>query len=157
MSATRHEGDGTTPVGSFGIAPTMYGNAPDPGVRFRYHRLVCGDWWNEDPTSATYNSFQHVPCGRRPAFWNGSEGMWQQTRAYAHVAVVEFNMRPAVPGRGSGIFLHVRTDRATNGCVSLARADLTRVLRWLRPAAKPRIVIGTRAEVRAPITQSISG
>ncbi len=123
LSASRREGDGTTPVGSFGIAPTMYGNAPDPGVRFRYHRLVCGDWWNEDPASPTYNSFQHVPCGRRPAFWNGSEGMWQQTHAYAHVAVVEFNMGPVVPGRGSGIFLHVSTGRTTNGCVSLARAD----------------------------------
>lgn len=132
----------------------MYGNAPDPGVRFRYHRLVCGDWWNEDPASPTYNSFQHVPCGRRPAFWNGSEGMWQQTHAYAHVAVVEFNMGPVVSGRGSGIFLHVSTGRTTNGCVSLARADLVRVLRWLRPAARPRIVIGTRGEVRAPITQS---
>jgi L,D-peptidoglycan transpeptidase YkuD (ErfK/YbiS/YcfS/YnhG family) len=154
LSANRREGDGTTPVGSFRIAPTMYGNAADPGVRFRYHRLVCGDWWNEDPASPTYNSFQHVACGRRPAFWNGSEGMWQQPHAYAHVAVVEFNMRPVVPGRGSGIFLHVSTGRATNGCISLARGDLVRVLRWIRPAAAPRIVIGTRTEVRVPTTRS---
>ena len=150
LSANRREGDGTTPIGSFGIAPTLYGNAPDPGVRFRYHRLVCGDWWNEDPSSRTYNSFRHVACGTRPSFWNGSEGMWQQPRAYAHLAVVEYNMRPVVPGRGSGIFLHVQTGRATNGCVSLGRGDLVRMLRWLDPVAEPRIVIGTRSEVRAP-------
>ena len=152
LSANRREGDGTTPVGSFGIAPTMYGTSADPGVRFRYHRLVCGDWWNEDPSSATYNTFQHVACGTRPAFWNGSEGMWQSPRAYAHLAVVEFNMRPVVPGRGSGIFVHVQTGRATNGCISLRRPDLVRVLRWLRPSARPRIVIGTRGEVRVPTT-----
>jgi L,D-peptidoglycan transpeptidase YkuD (ErfK/YbiS/YcfS/YnhG family) len=152
LSATRREGDGTTPVGSFGIAATMYGTAPDPGVRFRYHRLVCGDWWSEDPASPTYNTFQHVACGTRPAFWNGSEGMWQSPRAYAHLAVVEFNMRPVVPGRGSGIFLHAQTGRATNGCISLRRADLVRVLRWLRPPARPRIVIGTPGEVRVPTT-----
>ena len=152
LSVNRREGDGTTPVGSFGIAPTMYGTAPDPGVRFRYHRLVCGDWWNEDPSSPTYNTFQHVACGTRPAFWNGSEGMWQSPRAYVHLAVVEFNMRPVAPGRGSGIFLHAQTGRATNGCISLGRADLVRVLRWLRPSARPRIVIGTPGEVRVPIT-----
>jgi L,D-peptidoglycan transpeptidase YkuD (ErfK/YbiS/YcfS/YnhG family) len=153
LSADRREGDGTTPVGSFGIAPRMYGTERDPGVRFRYHRLVCGDWWNEDPASPTYNSFRHVACGTRPAFWNGSEGMWQQPRAYAHLAVVEFNMHPVVPGRGSGIFLHATTGRATNGCISLRRVDLVRVLRWLRPAARPRIVIGTRGEVRVPTTE----
>ena len=43
-----------------GSARTMYGNAPNPGVRLRYRRLRCGDWWNEDPRSPTYNSFQHV-------------------------------------------------------------------------------------------------
>jgi L,D-peptidoglycan transpeptidase YkuD (ErfK/YbiS/YcfS/YnhG family) len=147
LSANRREGDGTTPAGSFGIAPTMYGTAPDPGVRYRYRRLVCGDWWSEDPASPTYNTFQHVPCGQRPSF-RSSEGMWQSPRAYAHLAVVEFNTKPIVPGRGSGIFLHATTGRATNGCISLARADLVRVLRWLRPSARPRIVIGTAAEVR---------
>ena len=152
LSVDRREGDGTTPVGSFGIAPTMYGTSPDPGVRYRYHRLVCGDWWNEDPDSATYNTFQHVACGTRPAFWNGSEGMWQSPRAYAHLAVVEFNTRPVVRGRGSGIFLHAQTGRATNGCISLRRPDLVHVLRWLRPSARPRIVIGTRGEVRVPTT-----
>src|SRR6478752_8989676 len=56
LSAHHREGDGTTPIGSFAIGPTVYGNAPDPGVRFRYRRLVCGDWWDEDPASPTYNS-----------------------------------------------------------------------------------------------------
>ena len=59
----RREGDGTTPTGVFTIGRTIYGNAPNPGVRYRYRRLVCGDWWNEDPRSPTYNTFQHVRCG----------------------------------------------------------------------------------------------
>ncbi|MGH9029929.1 MAG: hypothetical protein ACRDV4_09980, partial [Acidimicrobiales bacterium] len=46
------EDDGTTPTGAYGIGPVMYGNAPNPGVRYRYHRLVCGDWWDEDPRSS---------------------------------------------------------------------------------------------------------
>ena len=138
----RREGDGTTPVGTFRIGPTMYGVEPDPGVRFRYRRLACGDWWVEDPSSPAYNTFQHVPCGRRPPFRTTTPDMSKSPQAYPHLAVVEFNMRPTVPGRGSGIFLHAQTGRATNGCISLRRADLARVLRWLVPTAAPHIAIG---------------
>jgi L,D-peptidoglycan transpeptidase YkuD (ErfK/YbiS/YcfS/YnhG family) len=35
----------------------MYGVAPNPGVRYRYHRIVCGDWWVEDARSPHYNRF----------------------------------------------------------------------------------------------------
>jgi L,D-peptidoglycan transpeptidase YkuD (ErfK/YbiS/YcfS/YnhG family) len=142
LSANRREGDGTTPIGTFTIGQTMYGNAPNPGVTFRYRRLVCGDWWDEDPSSPTYNSFQHVRCGQRPPFRVKSEGMWQQPRAYPYLAVVEFNMRPVVPGRGSGIFLHAQTGGPTEGCISLRRPDLRLVLRWVRPRSAPRIAIG---------------
>jgi L,D-peptidoglycan transpeptidase YkuD (ErfK/YbiS/YcfS/YnhG family) len=148
VSADRREGDGTTPTGTFPIGSTMYGNAPNPGVRFRYRQLRCGDWWDEDPVSPTYNSFQHVPCGRKPPFGGGSEGMWQQPRPYPHLAVVEYNMRPVVPGRGSGIFLHAQTGGPTIGCISLRRVELVSVLRWLRPGAKPVIAIGTSAQLR---------
>jgi L,D-peptidoglycan transpeptidase YkuD (ErfK/YbiS/YcfS/YnhG family) len=70
--------------------------------------------------------------------------MSKSPRAYAYLAVVEFNMSPIVPGRGSGVFLHVQTGSPTNGCISLRRASLLHVLRWLSPASTPRIVIGVR-------------
>ena len=66
LSAHKREGDGSTPAGTYRFGATMYGIEPDPGVRFRYHRLVCGDWWDEDPSSATYNTFRHVACGLSP-------------------------------------------------------------------------------------------
>ena len=75
--------------------------------------------------------------------------MWEQPRAYPHLAVIEYNMRPVVPGRGSGIFLHAQTGRATNGCVSLRLSELVAVLRWLRPADEPVIAIGTRSRLRS--------
>ena len=145
----RREGDGTTPIGTFPIASVMYGNEPNPGVKFRYVRLRCGDWWNEDPSSPTYNTLQRLRCGQRPPFRVVSAGMWQDRTAYPYLAVVEFNMDPVVAGRGSGIFVHAQTGGPTNGCISLRRADLVRVLRWLRPGAAPRIAIGTRAGLRS--------
>jgi L,D-peptidoglycan transpeptidase YkuD (ErfK/YbiS/YcfS/YnhG family) len=148
ISGNRREGDGTTPAGVFTIGRVMYGNASNPGVRYRYRRLVCGDWWNEDPRSPTYNTFQHVPCGTPPPFRVTTPGLWQEKRAYRHFAVIEFNMRPVVPGRGSGIFLHAQTGSSTNGCVSLPVDRLVTTLRWLDPAKRPRIAIGTRSSLR---------
>lgn len=148
LSSNRREGDGTTPTGTYAIGKTMYGNEPNPGVRFPYRRLRCGDWWDEDSSSPTYNSFQHVPCGKKPPFGGASEGMWQQPRPYPYLAVFEYNTDPAVPGKGSGMFLHAQTGGPTIGCVSLRKDQLRAVLRWLRPDDAPVIAIGTRSQLR---------
>jgi L,D-peptidoglycan transpeptidase YkuD (ErfK/YbiS/YcfS/YnhG family) len=141
LSGNRREGDGTTPTGTYRIGRTMYGIDPNPSVRYRYRRIVCGDYWVEDSSSPRYNTFTHVPCGRTPPFRVTGERLWRETTAYRHLAVIEFNMNPIVPGRGSGIFLHATTGGATNGCISLPLGLLRQVLRWLRPAESPRIQI----------------
>jgi L,D-peptidoglycan transpeptidase YkuD (ErfK/YbiS/YcfS/YnhG family) len=146
-SPAKREGDRRTPAGIFGFLRTMYGIEPSPGVRYSYRRLVCGDWWVEDPASPYYNRFRHVRCGSTPPFHTTSEEMSRSPTAYRHLAVIAYNTSPVVPGRGSGIFLHVSTGRATLGCVSLSLSQLVATLRWLRPSAAPRIAIGTAADL----------
>ncbi len=146
-SPAKREGDRRTPTGIFGFGRVMYGIAPNPGVAFRYRRIVCGDWWVEDPASPYYNRFRHVRCGAKPPFRVKSEDMSRSPTAYRHLAVVAYNTSPVVPGRGSGIFLHASTGRPTLGCVSLPLTRLVTTLRWLRPAARPLIAIGTRADL----------
>jgi L,D-peptidoglycan transpeptidase YkuD (ErfK/YbiS/YcfS/YnhG family) len=148
VSATRQEGDRTTPAGGFGFQRVMYGLGPNPGVRYAYHRIVCGDWWVEDPRSPYYNRFHHVRCGSKPPFRVTSEDMSRSPTAYRHLVVIDYNTHPIVPGRGSGIFLHRSTGRPTLGCVSLPLAQLVTLLRWLDPAASPLIAIGTAATIR---------
>jgi L,D-peptidoglycan transpeptidase YkuD (ErfK/YbiS/YcfS/YnhG family) len=147
----RREGDHATPIGVFGIGATMYGNESNPGgLHYAYHRLVCGDWWDEDPYSAQYSRFVHVPCNSTPPFASWSEALWTETVAYPYFAVIEFNMDPIVRGAnalGSGIFLHSWVGEATEGCVALPETRLLQVLRWLEPAAHPVIEIGTDREV----------
>ena len=141
IRANKREGDGATPAGTFPIGRTMYGNSPNPGVSFPYVRLRCGDWWVEDSRSRVYNTFQRVGCGHTPPFKVTTPDMSTSPRAYAHLAVVNYNTEPVVPGRGSGIFLHVQIGKATSGCISLRRPALIHVLRWLRPGASPSIAI----------------
>ncbi len=149
ISQHKVEGDGTTPAGIFGVGPVMYGNAANPGVHYPYHRLVCGDWWDEVPSSRWYNSFRHVACGSRPSWTYGdSEALWTETTAYGSFAWIEYNTDPVVPGRGSAIFLHDGFTHATAGCVSLHPGELDTVLDWLRADDDPRVIIGTGAEVR---------
>jgi L,D-peptidoglycan transpeptidase YkuD (ErfK/YbiS/YcfS/YnhG family) len=147
FSDHHHEGDGTTPTGAYGIGAVMYGVAANPGVSYGYHDLVCGDWWDEDPTSADYNTFQHVPCGQSPPFGGGSEALWQEGNAYPSFAVVDYNTDPVVPGAGSAIFIHADIGAATNGCVSVPLAELDQLLTWLHPSAGPQIVMGPDSEI----------
>jgi L,D-peptidoglycan transpeptidase YkuD (ErfK/YbiS/YcfS/YnhG family) len=148
VSPSKREGDRRTPAGAFGFGRTMYGLGPNPGVRYRYHRVVCGDWWVEDPRSPFYNRFRHVRCGSSPPFRTVSEDLSRSPTAYRHFAVIDYNTNPTVPGRGSGIFLHASTGRPTLGCVSLPLPHLLRLLRWLRPSSRPLITIGTTADLR---------
>jgi L,D-peptidoglycan transpeptidase YkuD (ErfK/YbiS/YcfS/YnhG family) len=149
VSPDKREGDRRTPGGAFEFGRTMYGVSPNPGVRYRYHRVVCGDWWVEDPRSPFYNRFRHVRCGSTPPFRTVSEDLSKSPTAYRHFAVIDYNTNPTVPGRGSGIFLHASTGRPTLGCVSLPLPQLLRLLRWLRPSSRPLITIGTTADLRA--------
>jgi L,D-peptidoglycan transpeptidase YkuD (ErfK/YbiS/YcfS/YnhG family) len=148
VSDHKREGDRTTPAGTYGFGPVMYGIAPNPGVHYRYHRIACGDWWVEDPRSPYYNRFRHERCNAAPPFRVTSEDLSRAPTAYRHFAFIRYNTDPIVTGRGSAIFLHASTGRPTLGCVSLELPNLVRVLRWLRPASAPLIVMGTAATIR---------
>jgi L,D-peptidoglycan transpeptidase YkuD (ErfK/YbiS/YcfS/YnhG family) len=142
LSTHKREGDGATPAGTYRLGSGFYGIESNPGVHGTYHRLVCGDWWDEDASSPAYNTFQHVACGTEPRFGGGSEALWRIAPQYRYVAVVEYNAAPVVPGRGSAIFVHVSAGRPTAGCVSLPESELLQLLRWLRPSARPLIHLG---------------
>jgi L,D-peptidoglycan transpeptidase YkuD (ErfK/YbiS/YcfS/YnhG family) len=137
------EGTPNTPTGVYGFDSTFYGIDSDPGVKYGYHRVVTNDWWNENSDSSGYNTF--VNTATSPG--GPSEALWQQTVAYRYFAVIAYN-EPAVPHRGSGVFLHVSRGRPTAGCVSLPQSDLIKVLNWLDPSKKPRIVLSTDGNLR---------
>jgi L,D-peptidoglycan transpeptidase YkuD (ErfK/YbiS/YcfS/YnhG family) len=140
-AATRVAGDGTTPIGDYGFV-FDFGSRPDPGVDgFEWRHLRPGDCWAG--TRAAYNRWvERTPCAPE------DEDLWSSARlAYRYAAVIDFNYRHPVFGRGSGIFLHVSHHSPTAGCVSLPERDLLAVLRWMRPGA--RILIGPSRWLRS--------
>jgi L,D-peptidoglycan transpeptidase YkuD (ErfK/YbiS/YcfS/YnhG family) len=137
----RHSGDGTTPIGDYGFV-FDFGSRANPGVDgFEWRHLGRGDCWSG--TRAAYNRWvERSPCAP------GDEDLWLNAGlAYRYAAVIDFNYRHPVYGRGSGIFLHVGTGGPTEGCVSLPERDLLSVLRWMRPGT--RILIGPSRWLRS--------
>jgi L,D-peptidoglycan transpeptidase YkuD (ErfK/YbiS/YcfS/YnhG family) len=136
----KREGDGRTPSGSYHFS-YFFGTAPNPGVHFRWRHAHTYDYWDDDPASPRYNTWVNT---RRHSAGRSPEPL--HVRPYRDVAVIDYNAA-RTPDRGSAIFLHVTHHSATNGCVSLPRHQVVRLLRWLRPSDHPRIIMGTAATV----------
>jgi L,D-peptidoglycan transpeptidase YkuD (ErfK/YbiS/YcfS/YnhG family) len=134
----KREGDGRTPSGTFGVG-FFFGVDPDPGVRFPYRRIDASDFWDDDPSSALYNEWvddRDANPGAAPEPMDVS--------AYDYGAVIAYNTA-RTPGLGSAIFLHINIGTPTAGCVTLPVGELLKILRWLNPAASPRITMGVEA------------
>ena len=151
---TKREGDGQTPSGRFRIYQA-FGLAADPGTRLPYFKVGARDWWDEDRHSSAYN--QHVRCAPGSCSFREavSEHLADYPTQYRYAAFIRYNTAPAVPGKGSGIFLHVNGRGATAGCVSVSASRMAWLLRWMRPPAStsyaPLISIGIGTAAYAPI------
>ena len=131
----KREGDGRTPSGTFGFQ-FFFGVDPDPGAHFPYRRVHAYDVWDDDPASALYNEWVDDRYGDPGA---APEPM--DVSAYDYGAVIAYNLA-RTPGLGSAIFLHINIGTPTAGCVTLPVGELLEILRWLNPAASPRIEMG---------------
>jgi L,D-peptidoglycan transpeptidase YkuD (ErfK/YbiS/YcfS/YnhG family) len=156
----RVQSTGTTPAGKFRL-PSAFGRLADPGTELRYRKFDRNDWWPYEPRDpATYNVYQrHKAAGTH---WRAdkAERLADYPHQYAYAVVVGFNLPSGIhysrkrqqwvadnradTDRGGGIFLHVHGDGLTAGCVSMRRAQVRWLLRWLRPEAAPRVVMGPR-------------
>jgi L,D-peptidoglycan transpeptidase YkuD (ErfK/YbiS/YcfS/YnhG family) len=154
----RVQSTGTTPAGKFSL-PYAFGRWADPGSRLEYRRVDGNDWWPYEPRDpATYNVYQLHKAKRTD--WRGgyAERLDSYTRQYGYAMVVGFNLPRGVrysdarkqwvateradTRRGGGIFLHVKGDGFTAGCVAMSRADMRWLVEWVRPAAHARVVMG---------------
>ncbi len=119
-----------SPIGIFGLTDAGGRLRKPPGTQLPYDRNRAG--------------FQGPPGGE-----------W----VFDYVVAINFNR---VPGRSpldltrpnpkikdGGIWLHVAGRGATRGCVSISRAQMRTMLRWLDPDQRPVIVMGPRGVLRS--------
>ena len=134
------EGSARTPAGTWRVTEA-FGRQANPGTGLPYRRVDGDDWWVSDTRSRLYNEYAQCAPGRCSFDERVSENLYAVGPVYDQAVVMDYN-RPAVPGAGSAFFLHISNASATAGCVSIDRAGLESVLRWLKPAGTPVIAIG---------------
>lgn len=143
----RRQGSSTTPAGTFTLGEVIYANPgqQNPNDSYEFHTFECGDYWDQQPGSPTYGTFQHVDCDQpSPAYAASSEKLWQVGQAYDHFINIEM---PESPQHASGIFLHHNSKSgSTAGCVALADGTLEDVLSWLNPDEDPHMRIQVAQE-----------
>ncbi len=124
-SATKHEGDGATPVGRHHITGMFYraDRVPQPVPWAR--AIGPDDLWSDATDDLNYN--QHV----RAPYEKSHECLRRADPLYDIILLTNWNGPVATPGRGSAIFLHQwrRRGYPTEGCIAFARGDLMWIAR----------------------------
>ncbi|MEU4624719.1 L,D-transpeptidase family protein [Actinoplanes sp. NPDC023801] len=163
-ASSRRQDTGQTPAGTFTLTQA-FGVRPDPGTRLPYRKVDADDYWaGDNRDAATYNLFQPSASPKRTWRISQAERLAAYPKQYAHAVVINFNKPSGVrwdaarrqyvattradTRRGSAIFLHASGSGSTAGCVSVSRADMIRLLTWLDPAKKPRIVMAPSSAIR---------
>jgi L,D-peptidoglycan transpeptidase YkuD (ErfK/YbiS/YcfS/YnhG family) len=133
-----------TPAGVWKLTEA-FGIQPNNGTRLPYFQATTNDWWVSDVNSKYYNTHYVCTPGTCPFNEGAGEDLGKAGAVYDHATVIDYNRKPAVPGKGSAFFLHVSNGKATAGCVSIPGADLDAVMRWLNPAKHPVIDIAVKS------------
>jgi len=142
-----------TPQGTFGF-DQAFGRLANPGTKMPYFQATNQDWWDENPKSPTYNT--HVHQAASPG--GDSENLYDSGSVYDYAVNIAHNPQ-RIPGKASGIFLHVTNNQPTQGCVATDLASMKSILQWLDPAKNPKITIGVNASAptNTPSTSTPTG
>ncbi|HEY2273505.1 MAG TPA: hypothetical protein VGH30_12060 [Jatrophihabitantaceae bacterium] len=140
LSSSPSESKSATPIGSFGLR-RAFGRLHNPGTKLHYFQSTPADWWISQ-SGPLYNT--HQRCSSNCSFNQGSpnEHLYYETPYYNYAVVIEYNTHHVRQGAGSAFFLHVSVGQPTAGCVSIKQSKLVALMRWLKPHAHPRILIG---------------
>ncbi len=121
----KHEGDGATPAGRYPLRRLLFrqDRIASIATQLPITPIQATDGWSDDPEDPLYN--QSVTL---PRTWH-HEDLWRSDSLYNIVIVIGYNDAPAIPGKGSAIFLHVASPSmaATDGCVGLPLTALVKL------------------------------
>lgn len=137
VRGNKQEGDGTTPTGLYSLG-YAFGNSPKPETALEYRPVTTESYWVDDPGSLYYNQWVE---GKDEADWTSAEHLADNVKTYAYAVVVNYNMAPdTVVGAGSAVFLHCKT-QPTSGCIAAPTDNILKILKWLKPADNPHMLI----------------
>jgi D-alanyl-D-alanine dipeptidase len=139
----KHEGDGKAPAGIFklknGFGYSKFNIKYPYKVYSRYNHCV------DDSNSKYYN--QIVDSRKVKKDYKSFEYMKFNKDYYQYGVVVAHNEK-AQKGRGSCIFLHIKSV-PTAGCTVMSKNEIKEILRWLDKSKNPLLIQAPKSEIKA--------
>ena len=132
----RKEGDLITPKGQFKIKLILYRkDRVKLKTKLKKVAIQKNMVWCDDPKSQRYNQLVKLPFNFR------HEKLYKKENIYDIVLVLNFNMSPTKKNKGSAIFIHVARNnyKKTEGCVSIRKFDLLKIVKEIKTNTKVKI------------------
>ena len=133
----KREGDLITPKGAYKIRYVLYRKDKVKKLKTKLKKIVLKNMgWCNDPNSTHYNKLIKLPATY------SFEKLYKKENIYDIILVLNYNMRPIVRNKGSAIFIHVVKGnyKKTEGCVSLKKNDLLKILKQINKNTLIKIV-----------------
>ena len=125
LTKNKHEGDLSTPIGTFHFDKIYYRADRLGSMKFNVDSSIINknDGWCDDQTSELYNQHIQFP------FEKSAEHLYRDDHIYDIVCVINYNTFPIIPGHGSAIFLHIAKPGflGTEGCIAIEREVLIEI------------------------------
>ena len=134
----KKEGDGNAPAGIFYLSGLFGYQAISANMNALKvdERTFCVD----DVKSAYYNQIVNLDTVKKD--WNSAETMRMKSEEYKYGIFVDYNSNPAIPGKGSCIFMHIwsKSTAPTAGCTAMTEANILKLIDFLDKTKNPVLV-----------------
>ena len=133
----KKEGDMSTPIGIYQIGKLYY--RPDKikkiKTELKKKKIKKNMGWCNDPKSTKYN--KEIRVSKKLKY----EKLYRVDYKYNALIEIKYNIRPAVPFKGSAIFIHLTKNyKPTAGCIALKLDDFMTLCRVINKNCK--VLIG---------------
>lgn len=135
IATDKVEGDYCTPAGLYKLGFGFGTESVDTQIEYRIINDNC--YWVDDSDSEYYNQWVES----QNITWKSAEHLADYPESYHYGIVINYNMNPAIPNKGSAIFLHCSTGSYTAGCVAIPEETMSFVLKWLKQGSESYILI----------------
>lgn len=134
----KKEGDGNSPAGIFYLSGLFgYEEISSKMNSLKVdNRTFCVD----DAKSTYYNQIIKTDTVKKD--WTSAETMRMKSDIYKYGIFVDYNVKPAVAGKGSCIFMHIwgGSNKPTAGCTAMKEADILMIINFLDKKKNPLLV-----------------
>jgi len=133
LKLSKKEGDKSTPKGKFSLGTLYFRKDRIKNLNTNIKKKIISKsmGWCHDINNKNYNKKVNYKNNKY------SEKLYRKDHKYDLFLVINYNIKPTVPGKGSAIFLHLTKNYlSTNGCIAIKKEDFFKVLKKINKKSK---------------------